>query len=259
MRRKFLKSACYAVLAVLFLFNGCKKEEEASSPLLPPLSAFSMDVDEFTPTKSAEYIPTNYQLAVFAFNYWNSVLAANLIIPVLVYGEALEQEPIEVADNKWLWSFSVSNGDATYTAELFGEIAGDSVEVEMYITQEGGFENFLWFTGVFDRDRTIGRWTIYDDPETPEEWLSIVWHHNWSDNTYDIKYEVTLAGNPYEGSYIEAAKTEDPVYDFIYNVYDSNADELYAIELNTATHAGRIQYNLAWHCWDAGHADIVCP
>jgi hypothetical protein len=258
MSKKLLKIAGLVMMASLLFTMGCEKDKNDSAKL-PPMESFVLNTDEFNEAKSAEIIPTNFQLAVLGVNYWNTILAVNLAVPVAAYAKALEQDPVELGDNSWLWSYNVTVNEVVYTAELYAEVGEDSISMEMYVSQESGFDNFLWFTGKCDRARTNGEWTIYLNPASPAAYISIEWNYDWDDLTWNVRYTNILAGNDYIDSYIEYGKTLDPIYDVYYDIWDSFNLEEYSIEVNTTTHAGRVLYNEAWHCWDSSHADIACP
>ncbi len=255
---KISKMLSVWLLMTLVISYSCEKDKD-EAPQLPPMSSFSIDVEEFSETKKSTPTYTNFFAAALAVNYWNTVLAAYMIVPVASYAEALKHEAILVEENTWRWSYNVTVRDTIYTAELFAFVRDDSVDVEMHVSKTGGFQDFIWFDGSFDEDRTGGKWTIYNSPGSPEPWLSVLWDHDWEKETFGIKYTLVLEGHNYEGSYIEYGISEDPVYNAYYILYDAKEDKEYEINLNTETHEGRVYYNSAWHCWAADHSDVECP
>jgi hypothetical protein len=261
-----MKKRLYLVFGIvlfgtLLLNNGCKKDEDGASITLPPIESFAINMDDFPSGKKVVIDPqSNYNLAAYSLLYWNSVLAVNLGVPVAVYAAALQQEPVQLTENSWKWEFTTNVGEITYTADLRAEVYNDSVSVGMYISEEAGFQNFLWYTGKFDRDRTGGEWTIYMDPVEPTAWLNIEWDINWNLETFDTKYTVILESNDYFGSYIQYGLTDDTDYNAYYNLHDSLEDIYYSINYNTTTTAGKI-CNLSLGClyWDASHNNYVPP
>jgi hypothetical protein len=264
MREFFLKIAGITLIAASLFQYGCNKDDskDDDSPTLPPMSSFTINVDEFEPAKKSLVVISNYQLAVYAVNYMNSMLAAYMAVPVAAYAKALEQDPVHITstdEDYWLWSYNLTVNDTVYTAEFTAELTADSIVMEMNISQNGGFNDFLWFTGKCDLAGTVGEWTIYSNPESPEAWLHITWHRNASEETFDIRYTNIAPGHTYEGSYVEYGTMDDTSYNVYYTIYDSSEDKEYRIEANTSTHEGRLYYNLAWLCWDSYHENTTCP
>jgi hypothetical protein len=163
-----------------------------------------------------------------------------------------------ISMNSWKWSYAVMVKSVTYTAELHADVSGTDVTWKMYISQQGGFSNFLWFKGTSDILRTHGNWTLYLGPLTNAEFLSIDWNHDWANNTGDIKYTNILSGSEGMDDYIHYGITEDSPFNVFYNIYDKSEDNLVEINYSTETKEGSIYYNDAWHCWDSSLADIDC-
>ncbi len=246
-------------IAMTMVYSSCEKDKEASPPELPPENAFLMNMLDFKSEKStAQLTYHNFNVAVTSIAVWNAILKSTLAIPVVSYAEAFNHEPVKVSDDTWKWSYNVEVLSITYTAELYGKIAGPDVEWEMYITQEDGFQEFLWFEGVCDIGRTEGSWTVYENPINANEFLSIEWTRDWNTNTGDIRYtniKPVVQGN---GDYIYYGSTTGEDFNTFYNIYDSSEDKLVEILYNTESHAGRIFYQDEWHCWDENFQDINC-
>jgi len=245
------------VMIVGVMLLSCEKEKKDAAPRLPPVSAFAIDVDEFAQAKSTNSYD-NFGTAVLAVNYWNSALYATLAVPVAAYVEAFNHDAERVNNTTWKWTYDMEGPDANYTASLFAEVIRDSVYLEMHISQEGGFQDFIWYTGKCDIVRSTGEWTVFAGPENNVPWLSIDWNHDWEAETFDVRYTDIYEGNDYLDSYIEYGITEDPVYNAYYYIYDSLEEMDYQIELNTTSHNGRIYYDGLWHCWDTAYLDVDC-
>ena len=261
MKKSLIKIAGIAMIGMLLLNYGCKKEETASGPALPPIESFAVNIDDFVSQTKVIDPSYNYNLAVSALTYWNGVLIANLGVPIAVYATALQQTPVQFDEDTWIWSFNKEVLSITYTAELEATVTSDSVFVEMYISQQDGFQDFLWYEGKFDKERTGGEWTIYYSPEFPDDvWLGIEWEIDWDAETFSTKYTVIQESNDYYGSYIEFGLTDDATYNAYYDLYDSFEEVLYTIDYNTTTTAGRICNNsLGCLYWDASHNNYIPP
>ena len=250
------------VTGVLVFFTviilACEKEKKSSAPELPPLSSFSIQVGDFSAQKSAGSY-ANFLTAVVATGYWNSVLTAYLAVPVASYAEAFNHPAQRLDNNTWEWSYQVVVQDTTYTANLFAFIESDGINMEMHLSKEGGFQDFVWYTGSFNLQRTEGQWTIQDNPDNNLTWLNIVWHHDYEAKTFDIQYTNVYPTGDYKNSTIKYGIRNETDYDAFYNIYSSPDDKTYNIDYNTTTHEGRIYYETLWHCWDINFQDMICP
>ena len=256
MKRKTGQLILSSLLIAMMLLSGCEKDKKETAPQLPPVSSLSFDIDFGSGKKSTDSY-NNVIAAGLAVGYWNTVLYAHLVVPVAAYAEAFNHECERVDNNTFLWSYDVEVNDTLYTAELFADVDGNMIDLEMHISKQGGFQDFTWFTGTCDVLRTSGEWTVFTYPEN-DAWVSIDWNHDWEAETFDVRYTNTLITHEYADSYIEYGITEDPTFDAYYIIYDSKEDKNFEIDLNTATHAGRIYYDAAWHCWDVDYKDIIC-
>lgn len=249
------------VAGILVFFTviilACEKDKKSSAPELPPLSTFSIQVSDFSVNEKATGSYTNIITAALATGYWNSVLTAYLAVPVASYAEAFNHPAQRLDNNTWEWTYDVVIQDTTYTANLFAFIENDGINMEMHISKEGGFQDFVWYTGTFNIQRTEGQWTIQDNPESNLSWLTIAWHHNYEAKTFDIQYINIYPGN-YKDSFIKYGIRKDNAFDAFYNIYSSLDDKTYEIDLNTTTREGRIYYESLWHCWDANLQDAIC-
>jgi hypothetical protein len=250
------------LLLLTFAFNGCEKDKEEKLQL-PPKSAFSIDLSPFTQqTKStAEPEPgtrANFAIAAGTVVFWNLVLAATVAIPVASYVKAFEYEPVRVSNEKWKWGYNVNVLGTIYTAELYGEVVGTGVEWKMYVSQQGGFSEFLLYDGMCNVQRTEGYWKLYENPLAPAEFLKIDWTYDWEEQTGTVKYTYSKEGADGAGNYIEYGVTTETDYNTYYDLYNKSEDKYFNIKYNTTTHEGRIEYEGNWYCWDSQLYDIEC-
>ena len=237
---------------------GCEKDNNKDAPQLPPESAFVIDFNDFQNNTKSTQTYENWAVAVITAGVWNTVLAVTLAVPVATYVEALNQEPVRVDNDTWKWSFSVTVASVIYTAELLADVSGSTVDWRMYISQQGGFSNFLWFKGTCDILRTHGEWTLYLGPLNNKEFLQIEWNHDWENQTGDILYTNILTGTDGAGDYVHYGITLDSPFNVYYDIYDKSEDNLIKINYSTGTKEGSIYYNNLWHCWDNNYMDIEC-
>jgi hypothetical protein len=142
------------VTGILVFFTviiiACEKEKKTSAPELPPLSTISMQVDDLSMAEKAAGSYSNIITAALATGYWNTVLTAYLAVPVASYAEAFNHPAQRLDNNTWEWTYQVVVQDTTYTANLFAFIESDGINMEMHISKEGGFQDFVWYTGTFN-------------------------------------------------------------------------------------------------------------
>jgi len=165
------------VTGILIFFTvsilSCEKDKKSSPPELPPLSSLAIQVGDFSAAKKATGSYNNFLTAAVATGYWNTVLTAYLAVPVASYAEAFNHPAQRLDNNTYEWTYQVVVQDTTYIANLFAFIDNDEISMEMHISKEGGFQDFVWYTGTFNLQRTEGEWTIQDNPESNISWLNI--------------------------------------------------------------------------------------
>lgn len=251
--------AAIALLLVFTLATSCEKEQnDEQVPQLPPLSSFLIDMDDLTNLKKSTGTYENVTVAVLSLWYWNSLLTVGLAVPVATYVEAFNHDPVRVDNDTWKWTYDVIVQEVTYTAELTADVVEDIVNLEMRISQEEGFQDFLWYSGSCNILRTTGSWTLYDNPEDQNEFVGIAWNRDWEAETFDVTYTVINPENEYYNSYIEYGITEDPVFNAYYEVYDSAQEYTVTINYNTETHEGNIFNGVDTYCWDENFEDVAC-
>ena len=269
-----LPSSKYRIWAMLFIIIlvVCTKEEDEDSPEIPPVFSFVMDFSDFSNNKKsmpgddiiANYTKLNWAFAATNVVVWNVVLTINLAIPVAAFVESFNHTPEYQSNGLWIWSYSYSILGAIYTAKLQGTLTSTSVEWEMYISKEGDYTDFLWFTGESNLTATEGSWTLYYLSTIPTPYIQIDWHRS-ADQTgiSDIKYtNITPGGSEY-GSYILYGLDYGALLDAFYDIYLASKTNLTEIEWNRTDKDGRVRDSIhfgdtLWHCWNSTLDDIDC-
>jgi hypothetical protein len=265
------------VLAVSLL-PGCGNDggpgNEATPPDIPPLSTFLMDFTDFVPEQATleggpapfepGYTRNNWVWASTNVLVWNTLITVGLAVPVLAYIESFSHEPTRQPDGSWLWDYNFVVQDVVHLAELYGRVVRDEVRWEMYISKEGEYTDFLWYSGQSDLAGTEGTWTLYTSPVDPDSLLGIEWHRNVGTLTRDIRYTNIVPGGPENGGYIFYGIMDGSVYDAFYDIYNKGQENHTEIEWNRSTMAGRVSDpnhfgDEDWHCWDSVGNDIDCP
>ena len=279
-------SRFYGVLfAMLLVFIvSCEKSDDSGSESqaleLPPFETMAFDFDSFTddPQSGKSYTAMskpngNWVLSRLVVGVWNSALFTTLAVPVASFHAAFAHDPEVVGDLKWQWSYSVDGFTSEYTARLTGEIEGDNVIWEMYITKAGidPFEEFLWFSGVSDLNGNSGYWILNESAERPNPMLRIDWERS-DEEVGSIRYtwvrELDQNENDdlFMDSYLQYGLQEGD-YDayFESHTYDEQTEGFVdvRIEWNRDGYFGRVLapgyfQDEDWHCWDQTGEDIVC-
>lgn len=254
---------------VLFLATSCDRENVDAQPEIPPSSSFEMDYSEFPGNGNvAGRVETQFNFGVSALTVgtWQVFTALTMVLPVAAFKAALNQEPTYDEDMEaWHWTFTVgdtASSGAQYTCDLYGSVdtETDQVAWEMYLTSAGVFENFLWYTGLSDMDRSGGSWTVYRDPEgNSRAFLGITWERDTVAGTATLRYENIDATSSGEGGFIEAGRRDGETYDRYFTISNADNGNLTEIEWNATVKEGRYRVNNGnWNCWDASLEDIQC-
>jgi hypothetical protein len=184
-----------------------------------------------------------------------------LAVPVATFAAAANNTPTFEDDDRWHWRFTTVQGGHTYTAHLTGAVQGSTVDWDMRITSpthNPPLDEFVWYGGVGQRDRTSGTWTFYD-PATPGSStavLEIDWTHM---SATDHGFEATALGGLASGDVFTASVDGN---DHVITYLDASKQEFMEIYWNAADGSG---YLIAPHfnggekaCWDSSQQDIAC-
>jgi len=269
------------VLAIVFAFSfvmqSCQKEETdpyagKEAPKLPSEKTFVMPFDnamhdEFGGSSEDRTI-ANWGHAAGNVLVWNTVLTANLAIPVLAFHAAINHEPLYQGSGIWLWEYSVSDASGTYHAKLYGELlVSEEVKWDMYIskTGSGAFSEVHWYTGITAWDESYAHWTLNHNPYSPTPFIQIDYQKDNGAGVASIRYTNIIPGDAGNGSYIEYREGFEPSgeFDRAYDVFAANVPNLLEILWNSADKHGRVKDPVKfgdqeWHCWDTNLQDVQC-
>jgi hypothetical protein len=262
--------ALSALLMVMATNNSCKEEEIFDQPTLPPSSAFIIDFSDFESKNDAVQTDVstsqNFVFAATQVLFWRSIIALGLAVPIASYNHALEQNPTMVDPNKWLWSYSITANQDTFTAKLYGTATRDSVFWEMYISKTSGirqFTDYKWYTGAMANTVSNGYWILNDNPTSNKNLLRIDWERNSTAPTWSIRYTNIVPGGEENGGYIFHGNTASTPFEAFFTIYNKGLNQTTYIEWNRTTKVGRVKAShfysdSSWHCWDETFQDIEC-
>ena len=283
MKNYYLSKIAHTLLVVLLLtlVSACKdSEEEASSssgaPVLPPVASMSIDFDAVTEpqnvsiagavvapsatTQSSSY----FAFAAFNVAGWSTLIKIGMAIPVAAFVESFRHLPVKQPDGSWVRTYSVTVGGLLYTAQLYSKIENEQVHWDMYISKEGEYTKFNWFSGVSELGASSGYWEMNKNPADPIPLLRIDWTWDRASDIGDVLYTNIEPDGPENGGYIHYGNNEPEPYQAFYDIYNKGQDNLIEIEMNTDTHEGRVRNlqhfgNEDWHYWDSHLQDTVPP
>lgn len=245
-------------------------------PEIPPAETFVMDFSAFSGDGAAKLIPgridpttmqvlpgANWGWAALNVGAWNVIITVGLAVPVAAFLESFHHEPEAQADGMWLWSYDVNVGGTIYSAALYAAAVEGGTEWNMYISQEGGYTDFNWFSGFSNFTGTAGTWTLNKDPESLTPFVEIEWTRDAEGQTGDIRYTNVEPDGDNNGSYITYAASEG-AFDASFELLNNNANNLTTIEWDRTTRDGRVKdpahfSDDAWHCWDSDLQNTACP
>ena len=280
---KLSNLCCLNALFLVLVLSACSTDEEVlapESPELPPLETMVPDFSAFEGLRgqaspdngrSQNFLP-NATVAYLNYVVWNTLLTIDMALPVAAFSESFNHDVTYDSDNnRWVWAYSIANGDDTFEANLFASMSGDAVRWEMYASKTGdqSFEDVLWFKGTSSLDRKSGEWIIYKDADAPRQHLLI----DWERNNDEVSIRFTSLDEAPEsripnGSYVEYGYQPEENYNFFYNLFfvqnnDLPADKLIEIRYNTDTKEGSIRSaqdfdSEGWNCWNSQFENVEC-
>lgn len=264
MNHKFLQPLCVVFTMALLFFTSCEPVEDIpNAPQLPPTSSLVMDFNDnlFGTGKTEGTEGDNLNFAAASIGIWNTILTIQMAIPVAAFVHAFDYEA-DYADGTWTWAYDYNFGFVQHSARLEGRIVGDDAHWSMFISKNGEYTDFLWFTGISALDGTDGTWALNANPNAPTAFIAIDWA-NPGDGTQTIRYSNAIVGNPDNGSYIEYGVNSAADLDAHYHIYSSAQDNLLEIQWNRATLVGQLKApwhfgDESWHCWNELLEDIEC-
>lgn len=264
MNKILSKIAYFSIFLLLFQF--CK-EEEKNAPEIPDTLSFIMEFPDLTEVKKYKKENSN---AIFSFEkleVWNNIIFDSLAVAKKSYIELLKtSEAVYLEENTWLQTFDFNINSIDFTGKFYSKTENDSLDLKMYLSKTGEYQNFLWFYGYFDINLTSGQWILFDKPPVneyePQELILIDWSNKDEEN-FIIKYTNIKSSSTDNGNYITYNKNSDENFPDIYSIYNKGQDNFTTIELNQNTKKGRVKSIIhfndnEWHCWNENLENIDC-
>ncbi len=261
-----------ALIAIAAILSSCSDDTEApgNPPELPPKASLSVNLGNFTQNEGGRVDQTtaknNFSFAALNVGFWQTIVGATIVIPSVAFEAAFDHSfEYQESDGRWKSEYTFGQNGSMITAELFAENTGETVIWEMYLSQEGAFDRFLWFTGESRVDNTGGEWVLHASPENPREVLTIDWDRVEGDAVYSL-YTLTDETSEKSGSYIEYGLSSESDFTHFYDVSITDTEEDdYDLNIlfNQETKVGRVKSNTYfgdsdYRCWDETLEDVDC-
>jgi hypothetical protein len=265
-----------ALMVLMPWFSGCTNVPGGGNPPeIPPASTLVMDFDDFTESGEPKpsgievradgdpFMRQNWGWAVTHVAVWNTVITVGLAVPVIAFLESFNHEPERQEDGTWVWAYDVEVVGVPHHAELHAQTVDGDIHWAMFITKEGFYEDFNWFTGVSNLPATEGTWTLFREPDDPSPLIDIDWHRNPVEETADIKYTNVVPDGPENGGFIFYGVTQETPFDAFYEIFNKGQDNTTKIEWNRESKEGRVRDprhfgDDEWRCWDDELKDVAC-
>jgi hypothetical protein len=268
----------FVILGMLFTLQSCQKDDvngapnNLTAPSIPPAALFTIPTQSFGVTGSNNAISTrndksNWIHAGLNVLAWNTVVFVNTAVPLTAFGKAFDYDPVYLGDLTWEWAYQYQapeeNGATKYDVSLTGQYISDNNEVvwTMVVNVTGDSNKFTWYEGIVSRDHSSGLFTLNENPQNPNPYMSISFAKKEDNNDVTIRFSNIKANDPGIGDYIEWRTENGNEYDRAYDVFNKNS--LLEIQASGATDKGRVRHpshfnDNEWHCWNAAHNNIDC-
>ena len=241
-----------AMSLVIVALSGCSDKStkpNTKAPDLPPQSSFIVDFSNFTAPSgvaaftgdpSDTFSHVNWTESALKVGFWNLVLTINLAVPTASFVEAFNHTPVELSDGSWQWSYNVTVAGDHYACKLIGSIESAEVHWRMYLSKEGEFTDYLWYSGTHDLLATSGTWTVNRGPGLTNPYIGIVWQRDIGAGIKMIKYTNIIPGDAANGSYVEYQTNVVAGIDRRYTIFNSEQVKTTTIEWDHLNHNGRV-------------------
>ncbi len=276
-----------ALLIAVGSFQSCEKEpaieepEGLTAPEIPPLAMFTMPTDEFDETKLDTFNssavdfrgmgPDSYQNWIHAalnLAFWNGVIHLQMAVPTAAFVAAVHTEPQYIGGLTFEWSYPYEApaglGGHTYYVSLKGQYAPGFEQVlwTMTVSQEGGFSDFVWYTGISSATEDKGEFTLNRFPNNPQPYLRLDYMGDETTGQGMLRFTNIAPGGDNFGHYIEYREMPGEIYDRAFDVQQGPGNFL-EIQWNEESSEGRVRHPFhfddgEWYCWDASFVDVEC-
>jgi hypothetical protein len=272
------------LIALVFaasIFQSCEKEnmqEQPEAPAIPPMAMFMMptddfdesqvDTSEFTSPDDRSFQYHHWLHAAVNLVFWNTAIHLHMALPTTAFAHAAAQTPEYIGNLTFEWDYIYvappELGGGTYYVVLTGQLTPTYEEViwTMTVSQEGGFSDFVWYTGISSTEEDEGEFTLNRFPNNPQPYLLLEYSGDETTGYGALRFTNVVPGGPDFGNYIEYREEPGNPYDRAFDV-QADPGNLMEIQWNEVGVEGRIRHELhfgdnEWYCWDEFYIDTEC-
>lgn len=247
------------------LLTNCSSDEEIDpgvAPEIPPVSTMVMDFGIMNADGGRLATKNNWGFSVLNVTFWNAAITLTFAVPVLSFAESFNHTPTFDPDIPgWVWEYDFG---ANYHARLEAVVTTEAVEWSMFITQDGAFTDFNWYTGTSALNGLSGQWILNIDPNEPQPFIQVDWNRSLTGDVADIKYLNVTPNSDDNGSFIQFEVGDFGDFNRFYDIYSNPHDNTTEIEWHSTNINGRVKDirhfgDAEYHCWDEMLDDIDCP
>ncbi|MFN1833779.1 hypothetical protein AB2B38_000850 [Balneola sp. MJW-20] len=255
-----MKQSRFTVLFVLIAMMGmgilqsCSDDPASSNeqpPAIPDLSTVIPDFNYFNQQKAKAAAGENYNSAAVQAQTLGLLMQGFSAFPNSILQFA-QQQQARLNNGVWEWSYSISEGNESFSIRTTAERTSSGVEWNSYLTYSGGqsgpaIENYRYMGGTVAEDGLSGVWNIYAFES--DDVISFDWTKN-SDTDSTIEFDLST-----ETETLTLTYTLDGPNNTITVVEGSNTTVIY---WNTDTNTGYIDDGTERVCWDATLENTAC-
>ncbi len=256
-------------LLTLFTVVGCDDPAAPAdeAPELPPAESMIFDFGFFDGGGAARIATPdgisrqggaglNWAAGALSVGLANLSVVAHLAVPVTTWRAAAAHAPVFEGD-AWRWSYSVTQGADSYSADLTGFRDGDDRVFEMVINSSAlQLTDFLWYRGRAPVGGTQGTWDFFD-PDVPS---TVSGRIDWSHPAND-QWILTFSAQAGDNVGDRLEYETDGVDRFV-TFIDASESRTYEVYWNAVTREGHIVSpgfrDGAMACWDTSLQDTPC-
>ena len=265
------------VAAIATMLASCAKENDidqlTQAPNLPNVESMVLPLDilnELDTVGIAEEGEVEFRASYKNWTYaavnlfvWNSIVLAEMAIPIATLAEAFNHDPYEEG-NAYVWAYDIQDEGDHYFLKLYATLGDSDNEIDwkMVVDLEGKYSDFTFYTGTTTMGERNASWTIYGAPQNPFPFLQVD-YEVVSNEEATIRYTNVIPGHKDQGNYIEARSYASGEMSRHYDINKGSAEDFLQIRWNEPNHYGQVSEQKHfgdndWHCWDELGRDTSC-
>ncbi len=275
----------FALLLLVPIFQSCEQDNSVNEPTdlvapeIPPMAMFAMPTGDFDEsnidtlggvviTRDDPETYQNWFHAAANLVVWSVIGHLHMALPTAAFAAAVSQTPEYIGDLTFQWTYVYEAppglGGQAYDVSLTGQYTPEFEAViwTLTVSEQGGFTDFVWYTGVTSVTNDEGEFTLNRNPQNPENYLRLNYQGDEATGQGTLRFTNIVPGSTDFGDYIEYREAPGNPYDRAFDVL-YEAGNFLEIQWNEAAGNGRVRHPIhfgddAWRCWDTSYQDVDC-